>query len=634
MDEALERNVDMAELISFCRAYDELLADLLDLKLDWFVRSDSGEIYDTIMTKGVLELVQNKWQDNQHKCYRVTNVTKFSQLYLGLSDDNEMPRHYILETIKLLLTSIYRMMMKQCWNGGQPLGCLMYLCEQPDYINYDQFLEENSKPFETVTVECASYDDFKKRVHLIKESFWYLRNLNAIDINTALALFKDCNQGKYNEEFLRLANAKYCDQFEKFMGQNQQMELEERIHMITSHVKMLAVDQLVEDWDFEFKQHTLLEILAGLGAVWALHASKDVASTGQYLKPHCIQVLGVLRLLSADDNRQAVQNHLAQVLTGQGKSLVLAMAACVLALCGHSVVILCYKENINTFRQQYAAQFDRLNIVTVNTSLEEKEKFIAEAGVSRTITLATREMGRGVDYKSSVTVEKNGGVHVIQTFFSLDIKEETQIKGRTARKDNRGSYELILCYDDLKKKMFGGKRSEDPYTCTNCGFVCPNGARYDTCVHHEHGCDQAIKRREERRQQELRKQAERKKQEDELARQRYAIAEASRRQQQQQQLAEQKRLEDQRKAKDQKRQQEKQQQEELARQRFAIAEATRRHQEQQRLEEQKRLAEQKRLEELRRAEEQKRLEEEKKLRQEKEMEDMLKRQQSSLTRMI
>ncbi|XP_039429564.1 uncharacterized protein LOC120412980 [Culex pipiens pallens] len=808
MDEALERNVDMAELISFCRAYDELLADLLDLKLDWFVRSDSGEIYDTIMTKGVLELVQNKWQDNQHKCYRVTNVTKFSQLYLGLSDDNEMPRHYILETIKLLLTSIYRMMMKQCWNGGQPLseleqisgsklmilsvrGCLMYLCEQPDYINYDQFLEENSKPFETVTVECASYDDFKKRVHLIKESFWYLRNLNAIDINTALALFKDCNQGKYNEEFLRLANAKYCDQFEKFMGQNQQMELEERIHMITSHVKMLAVDQLVEDWDFEFKQHTLLEILAGLGAVWALHASKDVASTGQYLKPHCIQVLGVLRLLSADDNRQAVQNHLAQVLTGQGKSLVLAMAACVLALCGHSVVILCYseylasrdqqdfedfynyfwvrtsisyktfktaamdefnrvsgnaeqyiheclglkqsvrkaskhpsnpvllidevdvffneelfgktihlvavlcfpglhqiqmeiwkltkigtqniydaintfvansscdeikqfntlrnrqgsfkflkqskksidekvtdnarlieiqikemvqvaenvfkmsesdisnkyrltaedklamkgafgfysdsivngyytafvyirlkeqssdlnksnygylvhdmgcvsyaklpqsyplilgvtgtlttlsnyekmvvkksynihkssvmpsffgtsnlnfneasdvtcvntasdwmntiyskiitmvnakrsvliifdtEENINTFRQQYAAQFDRLNIVTVNTSLEEKEKFIAEAGVSRTITLATREMGRGVDYKSSVTVEKNGGVHVIQTFFSLDIKEETQIKGRTARKDNRGSYELILCYDDL-----------------------------------------------------------------------------------------------------------------------------------------------------------------------------------------
>ena len=59
-------------------------------------------------------------------------------------------------------------------------------------------------------------------------------------------------------------------------------------------------------------------------------------------------------------------------------------------------------------------------------------------------------MGRGVDFKSDCkAVEKNGGVHVIQTFFSLDIKEETQIKGRTARKENKGSYQLILCKKHL-----------------------------------------------------------------------------------------------------------------------------------------------------------------------------------------
>uniref|UniRef100_A0A1S4KGA8 Uncharacterized protein n=2 Tax=Culex quinquefasciatus TaxID=7176 RepID=A0A1S4KGA8_CULQU len=109
---------------------------------------------------------------------------------------------------------------------------------------------------------------------------------------------------------------------------------------------------------------------------------------------------------------------------------------------------------INGFKQQFAAQLDRLNVLTVDTDPADKERFISDAGVSRTITLATREMGRGVDYKSSVAVEKNGGVHVIQSFFSKDVKEETQIKGRTARKDNRGSYELIVCVDDLRKENF------------------------------------------------------------------------------------------------------------------------------------------------------------------------------------
>lgn len=38
---------------------------------------------------------------------------------------------------------------------------------------------------------------------------------------------------------------------------------------------------------------------------------------------------------------------------------------------------------------------------------------------------------------------------MIQTFFSHDIKEEIQIKGRTARKDNAGSYEILLCRQHL-----------------------------------------------------------------------------------------------------------------------------------------------------------------------------------------
>ena len=43
----------------------------------------------------------------------------------------------------------------------------------------------------------------------------------------------------------------------------------------------------------------------------------------------------------------------------------------------------------------------------------------------------------------------NGGVHVIQTFFSETESEEIQIKGRTCRQDNPGSYELVVFIPDL-----------------------------------------------------------------------------------------------------------------------------------------------------------------------------------------
>jgi superfamily II DNA/RNA helicase len=46
-----------------------------------------------------------------------------------------------------------------------------------------------------------------------------------------------------------------------------------------------------------------------------------------------------------------------------------------------------------------------------------------------------------------------GGVHVIQTFFSKTLSEEVQIKGRTARQGDKGSYSMILLEKDLEYFM-------------------------------------------------------------------------------------------------------------------------------------------------------------------------------------
>ncbi|XP_058830152.1 uncharacterized protein LOC131689225 [Topomyia yanbarensis] len=817
---ALEKKVKSTELISFCRVYDELLIDLNDFQFEWFVRLPTSVNIEVFTLSKVVEPVDNKWKDNEMRCYQVTNFKKFTQLYEVLCDDEKVPTHYLIKVIKIFLNFINNLTVKNKWNSEETLtestqlnsvvlliasirSSLMYLKEQPDYICFDRFVKESTKPFSTVINESISFADFSKRVLLIKESFWYIRNLNAIDIETALKLCQQDNDN-FDETFLKAEYNRYTQQFEEYMGTLVGCSREEKINHIVSDVQKTVKPMLTSKWTGDFRQHTLPRIIAGLGAVWAIETSKDVASTGQYLKPHCIQILCILRLLSADDDELGVEKHLAQVLTGQGKSLILGLTAAVLALFGHSVQIMCYSrylasrdaddfnglyerfsvdnmisydtfgdvaheqlsrstrnarnyilrclglsksrpstkyqpnavdlsksvllidevdvfftekfygntyshgvfpmipglaliqikiwdlatqghwdpgfirrkikeyenymdhpeihqlkefinrtdtytllmpygdelmeqlytnkklylhhldqmistamavyrgteddsyinrfamneygmitirtdlgeyttdtylgyynifnyfrlkytnytrtigrinnygylnlqiggisfaklpdnfplilgvtgtlttlnkyekkaveehyeiletsvmpsffgssnlkfdktknfvclptniewmnqilsrahcmisakrsvivffENdckLNKFSQEYSFLFDRIYVLTANTTDDDLERHINDAGIARTITLATRDMGRGVDYKSSVSVERNGGIHVIQTFFSLDVKEETQIKGRTARKDNRGSYELIVCLADLK----------------------------------------------------------------------------------------------------------------------------------------------------------------------------------------
>jgi len=85
-------------------------------------------------------------------------------------------------------------------------------------------------------------------------------------------------------------------------------------------------------------------------------------------------------------------------------------------------------------------------------SFEEKEHIIQRATSSGQVTLFTRMFGRGTDFichEKSVTM--SGGTHVIQTFLSEEVSEEKQIKGRTARQGEQGSYSMILLDQDLEK---------------------------------------------------------------------------------------------------------------------------------------------------------------------------------------
>ncbi|CAF4640605.1 unnamed protein product [Rotaria socialis] len=112
------------------------------------------------------------------------------------------------------------------------------------------------------------------------------------------------------------------------------------------------------------------------------------------------------------------------------------------------------EKKLNEFRDSKALALlkDYVFCLTEQTSLEEKESRIKSATVSGRVTLFTRTFGRGTDFICyDQTVLSNGGTHVIQTFLSEEISEEVQIKGRTARQGNRGSYSMVLFDRDLEK---------------------------------------------------------------------------------------------------------------------------------------------------------------------------------------
>ncbi|CAF0944002.1 unnamed protein product [Brachionus calyciflorus] len=116
-------------------------------------------------------------------------------------------------------------------------------------------------------------------------------------------------------------------------------------------------------------------------------------------------------------------------------------------------------ETLNSFHasplmKTYIAD-DDVGILKEDTTLNDKICMIKKATTSGKITLLTRSFGRGIDFVcTSRSMLINGGVHVIQTFFSDDPSEEIQIMGRTARQGEPGSYSLVLMDEDLEK-FFG-----------------------------------------------------------------------------------------------------------------------------------------------------------------------------------
>ncbi|EOD26333.1 hypothetical protein EMIHUDRAFT_205325 [Emiliania huxleyi CCMP1516] len=119
-------------------------------------------------------------------------------------------------------------------------------------------------------------------------------------------------------------------------------------------------------------QNQVPKVLAAICALWSvqfyLETKDESASSGDggvtTRAPHPVQALCILRLLgSVDSGRVHLENHIAEVPTGEGKSLVLAVTAATLALYGYHVDCVCYSGNLSSRdNDAFASLFDALGL--------------------------------------------------------------------------------------------------------------------------------------------------------------------------------------------------------------------------------------------------------------------------------
>jgi len=124
-------------------------------------------------------------------------------------------------------------------------------------------------------------------------------------------------------------------------------------------------------WTMKLRQ-VIPQLFGQLFALWSYRRSESLSESERadacLYQPLAPQVVAIFRLLCLDQepnspNRGRFRNNIAQVSTGEGKSLINAMVAMILALLGAEVSIACYSSYLShRDERDFTVMFDELGI--------------------------------------------------------------------------------------------------------------------------------------------------------------------------------------------------------------------------------------------------------------------------------
>ncbi|CAF3880850.1 unnamed protein product [Rotaria sordida] len=254
-------------------------------------------------------------------------------------------------------------------------------------------------------------------------------------------------------------------------------DAEPNLDILISEIKVL-VGTVVQKhcntvrWNHSFKKNIPV-LLAHIFALWTLkntqhyNAMRGIEAARAYLlMPHVGQVIAIFRILGIGYNEHDdLMNNLVQIGTGEGKSVVMAVTACVFALIGVDVNCSCYSEALNMSAYKACAtrfsnwiflideavqdMLTALKSFQSSTYIVQNDRIVYVEGESIVDNVVHGYNTVWAYYheheKDNISqLLAHGGIHVLQTFFSEELSEEYQIMGRGARQGDRGSYRMIL----------------------------------------------------------------------------------------------------------------------------------------------------------------------------------------------
>ncbi len=95
----------------------------------------------------------------------------------------------------------------------------------------------------------------------------------------------------------------------------------------------------------------------------------------------------------------------------------------------------------------------------LNAKLHQREAdIVAEAGKSKTVTIATNMAGRGTDIKLSKEVKDAGGLAILGTERHESRRVDRQLRGRAGRQGDPGSSQFFVSLEDDLMRLFGSDR--------------------------------------------------------------------------------------------------------------------------------------------------------------------------------
>ncbi|UJR35218.1 hypothetical protein I4U23_027984 [Adineta vaga] len=229
---------------------------------------------------------------------------------------------------------------------------------------------------------CLTGEDWRRRRNKMQKQDdleYVLARVSGDDISTPmLRQYYEIFRRKYDE--LVSCNLKLINS-----SANHEPDLELLVRQIKDLVRSETVTSNIKTWDCDFMKQVPI-LLAYIFAVWTLkntqyyNEMREIEVAQSYLlMPHIGQVIAVFRLLGVGHYPRAMTerhesvstgkisnsliNNLVEIGTGEGKSVVMAIAACVFALMNIDVNCSCYSEVLSSRdRNEFTSLFQILGI--------------------------------------------------------------------------------------------------------------------------------------------------------------------------------------------------------------------------------------------------------------------------------